>query len=82
MSYYRIRIDELYNGEIRYMPQAGSLITHRGWLSTRSEVQWNDMVLEGFAAESEALAVIELIRSARAEKKAKQIMSSTYKNID
>jgi hypothetical protein len=83
MPYYRIRIDELNNGETRYMPQEGSLVIHRGWLSQRPEIQWQDLLNgEGFIKESDALKMIEHTRGYREKKEGKQVKSSKYKNID
>lgn len=81
MSYYRIRIDELNNGKSRYVPQEGFLVTHRAWLSTKSEIRWGDMH-SGFDTEEEALVLINTYREYRAEKESNRVKSSTYKNID
>jgi hypothetical protein len=81
MPYYRIRIDELNNGKTRYVPQEGSLITHRGWLSKRSKIHWQD-IHKGFDTEEDALEVINYAREYRDKKEGKQIKKSTYKIID
>ena len=81
MSYYRIRIDELKNGEARYVPQEGFLITHRGWLSKRSEIHWQDLHA-GFDTEEDALDMVNHARAYRSKEEGKQVKSSKYKNID
>lgn len=81
MSYYRIRIDELKNGEARYVPQEGFLITHRGWLSKRSEIHWQDLHA-GFDTEEDALDMVNHARAYRSKQEGKQVKSSKYKNID
>lgn len=82
MPYYRIKIDELNNGKSRYVPQEGSLVIHRGWLSQRPEIQWTDMHKEGFEFESDAIEMINNAREYREIKEGKQVKSSKYKNID
>jgi len=82
MPYYRIRIDELNNGKTRYVPQEGSLVTYRAWLSTRSEIQWMDMHKDGFEFESDALEMIDYVRGYRETTEGKKVKSSKYKNID
>ena len=81
MPYYRIRIDELNNGNCQYVPQEGFLVTHRAWLSTKSEIRWGDMHT-GFDTEEEAMALINTYRQYRSEKEGNQVKSSRYKNID
>lgn len=81
MPYYRIRIDELKNGEARYVPQEGFLITHRGWLSKRSEIHWQDLHA-GFDAEEKALDIVNHARVYRSKEEGEQVKSSKYKNID
>ena len=81
MPYYRIRIDELKNGEARYVPQEGFLITHRGWLSKRSEIHWQDPHA-GFDTEEDALDMVNHARAYRSKEEGKQVKSSKYKNID
>ena len=81
MPYYRIRIDELKNGGACYVPQEGFLITHRGWLSKRSEIHWQDLHA-GFDTEEDALDMVNHARAYRSKQEGKQVKSSKYKNID
>ena len=46
MSYYRIQIDELQNGEKRYIPQKGELRISRSWIQ-RQEIKWYNIIQEG-----------------------------------
>ena len=46
MSYYRIQIDELQNGEKRYIPQKAELRISRSWIQ-RQEIRWYNILQEG-----------------------------------
>ena len=81
MPYYRIRIDELKNGKARYVPQEGFLITHRGWLSKRQDIHWQDLH-DGFDTEEDALEMIGYARGYRTKEEGQQVKSSKFKNID
>jgi hypothetical protein len=81
MPYYRIRIDELKNGETRYVPQEGFLVEYNGWIK-RQDIRWDDMHKEGFDLEEDALEMINHVRGYRTKKEGKQIKKSTYKIID
>jgi hypothetical protein len=81
MPYYRIRIDELKNGETRYVPQEGFLVEYGGWVK-RTDIRWDDMHKDGFQFESDALEMINHVRGYREKKEGMQIKSSKYKNID
>jgi hypothetical protein len=83
MPYYRIRIDELKNGESRYVPQEGFLIEYGGWLK-RTDINWQDMHDNGggFELESDALEMIDHVRRYRGKKEGEHVTRSTYKNID
>jgi len=81
MPYYRIRIDELNNGETRYVPQEGFLVEYNGWIK-RTDIRWDDMHKDGFDLEEDALEMINHVRGYRTKKEGKQIKKSTYKIID
>jgi len=80
MPYYRIRIDELKNGEIRYVPQEGFLVDYGGWIK-RQTIHWQD-IHDGFTTEEDALEMIDYVRGYRTKKEGKQVKKSTYKIID
>ena len=42
MDYYRIQIDELRNGEKRYIPQKGNLRVY-GFLVKRKKLKWKNI---------------------------------------
>jgi hypothetical protein len=81
MPYYRIRIDELKNGETRYVPQEGFLVDYGGWIK-RTDIRWDDMHKDGFDLEEDALEMINHVRGYRTKKEGKQVKSSKFKNID
>lgn len=82
MSFYRIKIDELKDGEIKYIPQKGYLITRRSFLQSKSEIRWENMFCGSFSSESLALEKIELDKKWEEQKKGKQILKTIYKMID
>lgn len=81
MPYYRIKINELKNGETRYVPQEGFLVEYGSWVK-RQDIRWDDMHKEGFKFESDALEMINYVRGYRDIKEGQQVKSSTYKNIE
>jgi hypothetical protein len=81
MPYYRIRIDELKNGETRYVPQEGFLVEYVICWIKRQKINWQDMHGVGFDNEPDALEMIDYVRGYRDKKEGKQVKSSKYKNI-
>jgi hypothetical protein len=81
MPYYRIRIDELKNGETRYVPQEGFLVEYNGWIK-RTDIRWDDMHKDGFDLEEDALEMINHVRGYRSKKEGEQVKSSKYKMIE
>jgi hypothetical protein len=81
MPYYRIRIDELENGDTRYVPQEGFLVEYGGWIK-RQDIRWDDMHKDGFALEEDALEMINHVRGYRNKQEGKTVKSSTYKIIE
>jgi hypothetical protein len=85
MPYYRIRIDELKNGETRYVPQEGFLVEYVVCWIKRQDINWQDMSNMheggGFKLESDALEMINYVRGYREKKEGEQVKSVTYKNI-
>jgi hypothetical protein len=81
MSYYRIQIDELQNGEKRYVPQKGELHISRSWIQ-RQEIRWRSIGNARYISESEAMKIIESEKEYEGIKKGLEIKSITYKIID
>jgi hypothetical protein len=80
MSYYRIQIDELQNGEKRYIPQKGDLHLYGGWIK-RQEIRWRNIGDGRYFSETEAMRIIESNKEYEELKKGLEIKSSTYKII-
>jgi hypothetical protein len=80
MSYYRIQIDELQNGEKRYVPQKGDLHVYGGWVK-RQEIRWKN-IGDRYLDESHAMIIIEGHKKAEEIKRETEVVSSTYKMID
>lgn len=80
---YRIKIEELKNGETKYIPQKGYLHITGGWIK-RPEIRWENMLARGcsFSNEETALQKIELYKKLEEQKKSKEVKSTSYKMID
>jgi hypothetical protein len=81
MSYYRIQIEELQNGEKRYIPQKGELHISRSWIQ-RQEIRWRSIGDARYISETEAMRIIENNKEYEELKKGLEIKSTTYKMID
>ena len=82
MSYYRIKIEELKNGETRYVPQKGYLFTTRSFLQSRSNIRWENMYCGPFSSESLALEKIEFDKIYEERKNGQEIITTKFKIID
>jgi hypothetical protein len=80
MPYYRIRINELKNGENRYVPQEGFLVESGGWIK-RQDIHWQDLH-DGFDTEEDALEMVNYTRGYRTKEEGNQVKSSKFKIID
>ena len=78
---YRIKIDELNNGEKTYRPQVGNLKVWGKWIQ-RQEIVWEDIVKESFVQESYAINVIDEHRKIQDRKHGSKIKSTTFRIID
>jgi hypothetical protein len=81
MSYYRIKIDELNNGEKRYTPQFSRLIISGKWIK-KTEIVWYNFSCGSFTEEINAINHIQSLRKLELKQKGKEVKSTTYKNID
>jgi len=80
MSYYRIQIDELQNGEKRYIPQKGDLHVYGGWVK-RQEIRWKN-IGDRYFDETQAMIIIEGHKKDEEIKRGIEVKSTTYKMID
>ena len=80
MSYYRIQIDELQNGEKRYIPQKGELHVYGGWVK-RQEIRWRN-IGDRYFDETQAMIIIEQHKKVDEIKRDTEVVSSLYKMID
>ena len=81
MADYRIKIEELKNGETKYIPQRAVLRISGGWIK-RPEIRWVDMFAGSFSNEKLALEQIELDKKYEEQRKGKEVKSTTFKRID
>ena len=78
---YRIKIEELKDGETKYHPQKGYLHVSGRWIK-RPEIRWENMYCGSFSTEKLALEKIELDKKWEEQKKGKEVKSTTYKIIE
>lgn len=95
MYVYRIQINELNNGEKRYIPQKGYLVTTRGWIR-KQYMEWENILEEpqygsfntsktmihSYSAEKDAIKIIEEYKKYFSIKESHKIKKTTYKIIE
>lgn len=96
MSYYRIKIEEKYNGENWYIPQVCKLEISRSWVQRQRLVWYNlinnhgdvyilsldDAQAAKHTTEERAMKVIDDYKNYQDKVQGNQLKSVTYKNID
>ena len=94
MSYYRIQINELQNGDKRYIPQVAKLVNWNRLFRQNQEIIWYNLLQEGgrfalsttttesFDKEEDALNIITNYRGIDSYEEGKKLKSTTYKIID
>ncbi len=94
MSYYRIKIEERYNGEKGYIPQTCKVEVFGGWIKRQSIVWYNIIHSNGntfglskttsaaYKTEESALKVIEDYKNKYVIEEGNKVKSITYKMID
>ena len=92
MSNYRIKIEERYNGEKRYIPQVSRLVNTGGWIK-RQKIVWDNIltyvyghrtdssIKHSYSTEQEALENVESYKKQIDKKIGEEVKSVTYKNI-
>ena len=78
---YRIKIEELNNGETRYTPEKAYLETTRGWIQ-RQRIRWEKITGVTYLDEEGALKAIEIDKNIELRKLGNKVKSTTYKPID
>ena len=94
MSYYRIQIDELQNGDKKFIPQVAKLdIKNRPFGQTHN-IKWYNVLQDGgkymlsttftesYDKEEDALRIINTYRGIGIYEEGKKLKSTTYKIID
>ena len=79
MSNYRLRIEELGNGNKKYYIQKAVLVTTRGWIQ-RQRIVWKDYT-GAFSCEETVMAALANIKAMDAEMEGKQVVKTTYKDV-
>jgi hypothetical protein len=94
MSYYRIQINELQNGDKKYIPQVAKLdIKNRPFGQTHN-IKWYNVLQDGgrytlsttitesYDKEEDALSIINTYKGIGIYEEGKKLKSTTYKMID
>ena len=79
MSNYRLRIEELGNGNKKYYIEKAVLITTRGWIQ-QQRIEWKDYT-GAFSCEETVMAALANIKAMDAEMEGKQVVKTTYKDV-
>jgi hypothetical protein len=94
MSYYRIQIDELQNGEKMHIPQVGKLVIKNRPFQQTQEIKWYNILQDGgryalsktttesYDKEEDALSIITTYKGIDIYEEGKKLKSTTYKMID
>lgn len=94
MSYYRIQIDELKNGEKMHIPQVGKLVIKNRPFQQTQEIKWYNILQEGgrfalsrtttesYDREEDASSIISKYKGIGIYEEGKKLKSTTYKMID
>jgi hypothetical protein len=79
MSYYRLRIEELGNGDKQYYIEKAVLIITRGWIQ-QQRIEWKDYA-GPFTLEETAMTALTNIKAEDAKREGKQVVKTTYKDV-
>ena len=79
MSNYRLRIEELGNGNKKYYIQLAVLVTTRGWIQ-RQRIVWKDYT-GAFSCEETAMTALANIKAEDAKRVGQQVVKTTYKDV-
>jgi len=79
MSYYRLRIEELGNGDKRYYIEKAVLVITRGWIQ-QQRIEWKDYA-GPFTLEETAMTALANIKEEDAAREAKRVVKTTYKDV-
>ncbi len=79
MSYYRLRIEELGNGDTQYYIEKAVLVITRGWIQ-QQRIEWKDYA-GPFTLEETAMTALANIKEEDAAREAKRVVKTTYKDV-
>jgi hypothetical protein len=79
MSYYRLRIEELSNGDKKYYIEKAVLITTRGWIQ-QQRIEWKEYT-GAFSSEETAMTALANIKAEDVAREAKRVVKTTYKDV-
>jgi hypothetical protein len=78
---YRIKIEELNNGETRYTPEKAYLEITRGWIQ-HQRIRWEPLNGASYFTEAKAMDAIQTDKNIELRKLGNKVKSTTYKPID
>jgi hypothetical protein len=79
MSYYRLRIEELGNGDKKYYIEKAVLVITRGWIQ-QQRIEWKDYA-GPFSSEETAMTALANIKAEDAKRVSQQVVKTTYKDV-
>jgi len=79
MSYYRLRIEELSNGDNRYYIEKAVLVITKGWIQ-RQHIEWKDYA-GPFSLETTAMTALANIKAEDAKREGQLVVKTTYKDV-
>jgi hypothetical protein len=79
MSNYRLRIEELGNGNKKYYIEKAVLITTRSWIQ-QQRIEWKEYT-GAFSCEETAMTALANIKSEDAKRVGSQVVKTTYKDV-
>jgi hypothetical protein len=79
MSYYRLRIEELGNGDKQYYIEKAMLVITKGWIQ-HQHIEWKDYA-GAFTLEETAMTALANIKAEDAKREGKQVVKTTYKDV-
>ena len=79
MDKYRLRIEELSNGDHRYYIEKAVLVITKGWIQ-RQHIEWKDYA-GPFSLETTAMTALANIKAEDAKRVSQQVVKTTYKDV-
>jgi len=80
MSYYRIKIDLLKNGDTVYTPQRGKLQISGKWVK-KTDIIWESISRTYLKTEDEAIKIIDSYKNIEKIKEENEVVLTNYRHL-